>query len=141
MQSNSVPGNVVGASPNQANFNNGVYSVTQNSSYDVNQNYLTNVGAFSGSASYYGTFDQGGNVWEWNDAISGTSRGFRGGSWNSYGYSGANLQSNDSNSTTPSNEYSVLGFRVATVPEPSTVMLMLLEGGAYWIIRRRKNTP
>ena len=36
-----------------------------------------------GDASYYGTFDQGGNVWEWNDAIvSANSRGLRGGVFN-----------------------------------------------------------
>ena len=34
------------------------------------------------SDSYYGTNDQAGNVWEWNDAvISGSSRGQRGDSW------------------------------------------------------------
>jgi len=48
------------------------------------QNYLTNVGAFSGSPSAYGTFDQSGNVREWND-LSGSDtqyRGLRGGTWN-----------------------------------------------------------
>jgi len=30
---------------------------------------LTNVGSYTGSASPNGTFDQGGNVWEWNDSI------------------------------------------------------------------------
>jgi formylglycine-generating enzyme required for sulfatase activity len=28
---------------------------------------LTDVGAYTGSASPYGTFDQGGSVWEWNE--------------------------------------------------------------------------
>lgn len=43
---------------------------------------LTTVGT-NGGPSYYGTFDQGGNVWEWNEAVSGASRGIRGGSWGS----------------------------------------------------------
>jgi formylglycine-generating enzyme required for sulfatase activity len=30
---------------------------------------VTDVGAYTGSASPAGTFDQGGNVWEWNEAI------------------------------------------------------------------------
>ena len=41
---------------------------------------LTTVGT-NGGPSYYGTFDQSGNVWEWNEAASGTSRCIRGGSW------------------------------------------------------------
>jgi formylglycine-generating enzyme required for sulfatase activity len=41
---------------------------------------LTNVGAYTLSDSPYGTYDQGGNVWEWNEQnVSGSYRGFRGG--------------------------------------------------------------
>ena len=82
-QSNTAPGNVIGSGLNQANYYNGVYSVTQSGAYDSNQNYLTDVGAFSGSGSFYGTFDQSGNVYQWNDldGTSGSSRGLRGGYW------------------------------------------------------------
>ena len=51
------PKSPIGSGANQANYApGGVYAVTQNSSYDSNQNYLTDVGAFSGSGSFYGTF-------------------------------------------------------------------------------------
>ena len=80
-KSNSVPGNTIGGAANQGNFHDGAdFSVTQSGSYSSTQNYLTAGGAYSNSASYYGTFDQGGNVIEWNDAVITSSRGLRGGS-------------------------------------------------------------
>ena len=58
-----------GATPNTANCNNAAGGVTD-------------VGAYTGSASPNGTFDQGGNVWEWNEEIvGGSNRGIGGGSW------------------------------------------------------------
>ncbi|MCX6872206.1 MAG: SUMF1/EgtB/PvdO family nonheme iron enzyme [Verrucomicrobia bacterium] len=85
---------------------------------------LTDVGAYgANSASYYGTNDQGGNVWEWNDAvISGSSRGMRGGSWANasfdYGYGTPGLTSAFRKNYGPQVEDATSGFRVAGVPAP-----------------------
>ena len=44
--------------------------------------YMTPVGEFKNSQSPYGTFDQGGNLGEWNETVvGGTSRGVRGGGY------------------------------------------------------------
>jgi formylglycine-generating enzyme required for sulfatase activity len=113
-KSNTAPGNVIGSGTNQANYNNGVFSVTQNSSYDADQNYLTDVGAFSGSGSFYGTFDQSGNVFQWNDldGTPGSSRGYRGGNWiNNNPFI---LSSSDSDAGRPSDEGRFVGFRLAS---------------------------
>jgi formylglycine-generating enzyme required for sulfatase activity len=142
-QSNNNPGNVVGGAANQANYNNGVYSVTQSFDLSNTQNYLTDVGAFSDSASAYGTFDQGGNVWEWNDAVIDSSRGLRGGSWDSF--LGTELQSSHRDEGVPSFESNLVGFRLASVPElsipePSTYALLAVAAvgcGAH-LLRRRK---
>ena len=83
-QSNAVPSNIVGAGANRANFDNGVFSITQSSTYLSSQNYLTDAGQFSGSASYYGTFDQGGNAQEWMDTTDGTFRAACGDEWDSW---------------------------------------------------------
>ena len=135
-ESDSAPGNTIGGAANQANYNNGVYSVTQSASYVGTLNYLTDAGAFSNNASAYDTFDQGGNVWEWNDAVIGSSRGLRGGSWSFYGYG---LQSSLRFDLDPTDEYNILGFRVASVPEPSTYGLLLMGAAALWWWRRRKS--
>jgi sulfatase modifying factor 1 len=138
-QSNAAPGNVVGSGANQANYNNGVYSVTQSSSFSSSQNYLTDVGAFTNSQSAYGTFDQSGNVAEWNDltGAAGSSRVYRGGAWV---FDATQLSSSFRTSTTPSAEGGSVGFRLAApVPEPSTCIMALagLAYGGYTMFRRR----
>jgi formylglycine-generating enzyme required for sulfatase activity len=141
-QSDTTPGNVVGGASNQANFTNalGQYSVTQSTNYSPSQNYLTDVGAFSNSAGFYGTFDQGGNVMEWNDAVVDTNqRGVRGGA---YDYGSDHLQSDFTGgvSLSPVAEFDDVGFRVAVVPEPSTYALLLMAGAGWLFWKRRKVT-
>lgn len=67
-QSNTPPGNAIGGAANQANYitNQTGYCTTQSPTTSTSVNYLTDVGSFTGSPSHYGTFDQTGNVWEWN---------------------------------------------------------------------------
>jgi hypothetical protein len=96
---------------------------------------LTDVGAYTGSASPHGTFDQGGNVWEWNEQIgSGSNRGIRGGSWGS----GASvLAASGRGNGDPTNENDGFGFRVASlVPEPGTGLLVM--GDLLGLAARRR---
>ncbi len=79
--------------------------------------YRTEVGAHANSASPYGTFDQGGNVVEWNESIPlFNGRGLRGGAYN---WSSDGMAS----WTRPieyhtSDEFSDIGFRVARIGVP-----------------------
>ena len=87
------------------------------------------------SKSFYGTVDQTGNVWEWNEALfSGSFRGLRGGSLGSLvgAVPSSNRDSND-----PMTQVYTVGFRVATVPEPSTYALAAI-GVIGWLAFKRR---
>jgi len=144
-QSDTAPGNVVGSVANQANSSVSVFSVTQAGGYDASQNYLTDVGAFSGSGSFYGTFDQSGNVYQWNsDGPQSFSRRIRGGYWDG-GYT--TLSSGSISSCNPKIGFYALGIRLASpvsgsaVPEidPNglSAVLGLIVGGLGLLERRR----
>ena len=113
---------------NNATFCSGGYTI--DSPY-----YRTEVGAHENSDSPYGTFDMGGNVHEWNEAILSVScRGVRGGSWQ---YAGEYMQASYRQvRSAPSDQYAVLGFRVSQVPEPGAVCLLAL--GGLVLLRRRR---
>jgi formylglycine-generating enzyme required for sulfatase activity len=75
--------------------------------------YRTEVGAHENSASAYGTFDQGGNVQEFNETVPEWDiRGIRGGSYFWGDVLGRWYRPVDMHS---SDQYSDLGFRVATL--------------------------
>ena len=95
-------------------FDNG-YAVT-GSGYVAAQNYLSDVGAYSSAGSYYGTFDQGGDLSSWDEAlVTGSRRGFRGGSW--VGSEGS-MRATDRESAPPSFGDVAYGFRMALVSQP-----------------------
>ncbi len=125
----STTGDISNPGANVANYLSGADWNSQNGN-------VTTVGSASAASdSYYGTFDQGGNVWEWNEAlISGSFRGLRGGSFNSIA---PNLQSSDRRNFNPTDEVVNFGFRVATVPEPSTAVLCIAGCVGAWVLRRR----
>ena len=114
--SDTVPDgiDVVGDTVFDAVFNDGAQNSHPNDVTDV------------GIASPYGTFGQGGNVWEWHESedepvhrptndLSSFLRGFRGGRWRSPHTH--LLKSNRSSDDPPDEDFDV-GFRVARVPEP-----------------------
>jgi formylglycine-generating enzyme required for sulfatase activity len=89
-------------------------------------NYLTPVGTFAASPSAYGTFDQIGDLYQWNEAnVLGTARGLRGGSW---GGDSGTIPSSYRIGVDPDSGDANIGFRVATIPEPSSLLLLISIG-------------
>jgi sulfatase modifying factor 1 len=162
-QSENLSSNIIGV-PGAANFcdawplgaeitGSGFATTPGNDIYSSSQNYLTEVGAYGeDSDSYYGVNDQAGNVWEWNDGVSGqwndgvfvsTSRGWRGGSWGTPGFDmgmgiASIMSSLHSYYDDPTRQDSSIGFRIASaVPEPTSLVLTLLTSGVLLIRRKR----
>ncbi len=104
--------------------------------------WRTEVGDHENSASPHGTFDQAGNVWEWNEAvidlgggdISDIYRGLRGGD---YSNSDGSLHADYRSYYDPSDEGPFSGMRLAEVPEPATMAILAIGGLA--VLRRRRH--
>ena len=106
------------------------------------------VGAYTSSVSAYGTFDQGGNLWEWNEALISTDhRGPRGSWWDEHGiYMSATNR--DWYEPIGGSSYVGIGFRLVkpldsqVVPEPLSMAFMgaAFLGVVGWRVRRRRRT-
>ncbi|MCX5740551.1 MAG: SUMF1/EgtB/PvdO family nonheme iron enzyme [Proteobacteria bacterium] len=116
-----------GATPNTANCESAVSA-------------LTEVGSYTGSPSPYGTFDQGGNVYEWNEAATGandSARGIRGGDW--LGFADDTAAASRGGNQFPTSEYDWVGFRVARpAPEPGPGLLGMTAVLGLAASRRRR---
>lgn len=110
--------------------------------------YATNPGgpweAGSGSEELNGTFDMMGNVWEFMESpysagnyLVNSSRSSRGGSYYSTPLDISAIRSSYRTSSSSDVEDIIFGFRVASVPEPTTLSLLAI--GAMLAGRRRRN--
>ena len=125
MYTNASPGDLVSGYPDPTKWN---YNPSAGDEpWDVG----------SGSEELNGTFDMMGNVWEWmespydsGDFLSGYDRDVRGGSFGS-DYGDFSIRIN----VPPNYEGDFLGFRVASIPEPATLLLLGL--GAVMLRRKR----
>lgn len=128
---------------------NAVGDIANPAAYTANYNFGADWNSLNGNVttvgsagplneSYYGTSDQGGNLWEWNESLHSewfaSFRGLRGGAWPDYPFA---LESSSRYIDLPGIENVVYGFRVATVPEPSTAVLGVIGCVLIGVLRKR----
>lgn len=133
-----------GASSTYSLYPNGQNAITTaDANYENSVGSSTDVGTYTSDPSFYGTYDQGGNAFEWNDAVSGSSYVARGGAWQSsaihFDGSGGLISTNRSIVEASGGPFiNYFGFRIASaVPEPSSLVLTMLASSVMLIRRKR----
>jgi formylglycine-generating enzyme len=101
----------------------------------------TDVGAYTLSESPYGTFDQAGNVWEWNQTLIAPGlRGRRGGAWS---FDSSTLHAANQGSFNATFQADSVGFRVAAIAIPEELAGDFNEDGnvdaADYVIWRKND--
>jgi formylglycine-generating enzyme required for sulfatase activity len=99
----------------------------------------TDVGAYTSSPGPWGTFDQGGNLYEWTEGLAGDdSRIVRGGSFD---WGAITLSASIADTPAAEFEGVNIGFRVSSVPEPGLATGWLTAAGTLgYLARRRKRS-
>ncbi len=117
-QSDTAPSNVLSATgTNNANY-----------AFPDHTIYLTPVGTFAASPGPYGTYDMGGDIYQWNEAtMYGSCRGFRGG--DAYRNLPDYLASSSRDGYFPSVEDCGIGFRVARTDQRPSVPSITTPSG------------
>jgi len=88
-----------------------------------------------GGEEQNGTYDMMGNVWEW---VEDSSDVLRGGNYTSHAIELSSSEDGRADSNGSTYEHRTVGFRVAMVPEPSTVLLFGIGGAGAWLLRRNR---
>jgi formylglycine-generating enzyme required for sulfatase activity len=129
-QSDNEPSNILSSTgTNNANFFNGEAPTDP-------LNMLTPVGAFAASPGAYGTYDVGGDVYQWNETpYGGIVRGNAGGGYASDVGTLTSEYVAAGGGPEPTYAGSELGFRVAYVPEPGSISMLVAAAAALIVIK------
>jgi hypothetical protein len=130
----TATGDVSNPGSNVANYLSGA-------DWNGQEGNVTTVGS-AGATSPYGTFDQGGNVYEWNESRRLQGRYVRGGAW---GESAVGLLASVRTDVDAAFESNFLGFRVARTPQAEDFGDYnhdgLIDAADYVTWRRNDATP
>ena len=130
----SPPGS--GSLGGSANYRDDYYIYHHGTGYIDETYYTMPVGAYTDTEGPYGTYDQAGNVWEWNETSTRSRRVMRGSSFNTWHSSF--LRGLATSSLPPTDEVISVGFRVAYIPEPGGITFLACGLASALLWRRRR---